>query len=706
MRPAAGDDAAIRGREGGRTTPHKTTGRHIMAKGKSATARAVALVGPNGAGKTTLMEALLYAAGAIERQGAVQAGQTVGDFSPEARARTQSVEMSIASFPHDGDRYALIDLPGSCEFQGEQDYVLPAVDLAIVVCDPDPDKAALLQPTLLELDRLGVPRLLFVNKMDQAHAKLRDLLGALQSVSALPVVARQIPIWEDEKATGYVDLALERAYVYRTGKPSERIDISGDLAERESKVRFRMLEKLADYDDTLMEQLLSDETPSVETVFADLVREMQDLQIAPVFLGAAQSGYGVRRLLKALRHETPAAGRAAERLGVAGAGLYVFKSSHAGQAGKQSFARAFGGAVADGAELVRPDGEKQRASGIVHLVGAQQKKVGAAEAGEVVAVGRMDAARAGDFLSTEGRAQAANVAPPKRFGVYALAVAPQDRKDDVRLTSSLQKLLEEDHTLAFAMNPDTHELVLEGQGEIHLRVALERMKRRYGVAVTTSRPKSAYKETIRKGVTVRGKHKKQSGGHGQFGDAVIEITARPRGAGFHFEERIHGGVVPRQYIPAVEAGVKDGLEKGPLGFPVVDVGAALIDGSYHTVDSSEIAFRTAGRIAVHDGLPQCDPFLLEPIEKVTIVAPSSATSKITSMLTVRRGQILGFDAREGWPGWDRIEAHMPQSERQDLIIELRSLTQGLGTYEAQFSHMAELTGRLADEVVKAAKTAA
>jgi len=676
-----------------------------MAKGKSATARAVALVGPNGAGKTTLMEALLFAAGAVERQGSVQAGQTVGDHSPEARARTQSVEMSIACFPHDGDRYALIDLPGSCELLGEQDYVLPAMDLAIVVCDPDPDKAQLLQPTLLELDRLGVPRILFVNKIDTARSRLRDMMEALQSVSAIPLVARQIPIREDDKATGYVDLALERAYVYRPGQPSERIDLSGDIAERESKARFTMMEKLADYDDALMEQLLSDEKPSADTVFADLVREMQERLIAPVFLGAAQSGFGVRRLLKALRHETPSPTAAAERLGVQGAGLYVFKTSHAGQAGKQSYARAFGGAVADGADLVRPDGEKQRAGGIVHLCGAAQKKAASAELGEVVSVGRMDSVRPGDFLSAEGRPQAALVEPMKRFGVFALTVSPQDRKDDVRLTTSLAKLLEEDHTARFSMNPDTHELVLEGQGEIHLRVTLDRLKRRYSVSVNTSRPKSAYKETIRKGVTVRGKHKKQSGGHGQFGDAVVEISARPRGEGFAFTERIHGGSVPRQYIPAVEMGVKDGLEKGPLGFPVVDVGATLIDGSYHTVDSSEIAFRTAGRLAMNEGLPQCDPFLLEPIEKVTIYAPNTATSKINSMLSGRRGQILGFGPRENWPGWDVTEANLPQSERQNLIVEIRSLTQGLGTYEAEFSHMAELTGRLADDIVKAAKTA-
>jgi len=651
------------------------------------------------------MEALLYSAGAIERQGAVLAGTTVGDASPEARARGQSVEMSIASFAHDGDRYALIDLPGSTEFAGELDHTLAAVDLAVVVCDPDPDKAILLQPTLIELDRLGVPRLLFVNKMDTARGRLRDLLEALQAVSTVPLVARQIPIWENEKATGYVDLALERAYVYRTGKPSERIDIPKDLVDREHEARFTMLEKLADYDDALMEQLLSDQTPSVDAVFKDLMRETQEMLIAPVFLGSAQADGGVNRLLKALRHDTPAPDAAQKRLGVSGAGLFVFKTSHAGQAGKQSFARAFGGAVTDGADLVRPDGEKLRASGIMQLMGAAQKKAVSAAFGDVVAVGRMEGARPGDFLSAEGRPHSADSTAHQRFGVYALAIAPADRKDDVRLSQSMAKLAEEDPTLHFAMNPETHELVLEGQGEVHLRIALDRMRRRYGVTVTTSRPKSAYKETVRKGVSVRGRHKKQSGGHGQFGDVVVEIAAQPRSSGFAFHEKIHGGVVPRQYIPAVEAGVRDGLEKGPLGFPVVDVAVTLTDGSAHAVDSSEIAFRTAGRIAMTEGLPQCEPILLEPIEKVTIYAPNTATAKVNSMLSARRGQILGFDAREGWPGWDRIEAYLPQADRQDLIIDLRSITQGLGTYEATFAHMAELTGREAQDIVQKAKVA-
>jgi elongation factor G len=253
---------------------------------------------------------------------------------------------------------------------------------------------------------------------------------------------------------------------------------------------------------------------------------------------------------------------------------------------------------------------------------------------------------------------------------------------------------------------ETHELLLGGQGEGHLKTSLDRLKRRFGVEVTTARPRTPYKETIKKSVTQHGRHKKQTGGHGQFGDVIVEIGPVERGGGVQFSEKVTGGVVPRQWIPAVGDGVTDACERGPLGFPVIDVKACLIDGSYHTVDSSELAFRTAGRIAMSEGLRACSPYLLEPIEKVTIYSPNSATSKITSVVSGRRGQILGFDAWEESPGWDRIEAYLPHSERQDLIVELRSLTQGLATFESRFDHMGEVTGRLADEIVNQAKTAA
>jgi elongation factor G len=676
-----------------------------MANARSAAARAIALIGPQGSGKTSLLEALLFAGGAIDRLGEVNAGSSVGDITPEARERRHTVEMNVAQFEYEGDRYALLDLPGSIEFASEADPVLAAVDLAIVVTEPDPNKAILLQPIFKELERLGVPRLVFVNKIDQARTRLRDLLEALQTVSQAALVARQIPIWENEAVSGYVDLALERAYVYRPGQASVRIEIPHALSVREHEARFHMLEQLADYDDALMERLLLDETPELAQVFEDLVKDMQAGRIAPVFFGQAITSAGARRLLKSLRHDTPGPEAAAERVGAGAPSAYALKISHAGQSGKQVLVRAFCGRICDGADLTRADGETGRVGGVTHLFGARTKKVGALELGEVGALGRLDLAQVGERLSTQGASGAGAVALPERAPVYALAISTTERKDDVRLNASFAKLMEEDHALHFGHEPETHELVLKGQGEIHLRVTLERLKRRYGLAVATCSPKHAYRETIRKPATQRGRHKKQSGGHGQYGDVVLELKPQARGAGFTFEDRVVGGVVPRQWIAAVEMGVIDALEMGPLGFPIVDLHVALVDGSHHAVDSSEIAFRMAGRIAMAEALPLCDPILLETIEKITIFAPSNATSRINSMLSSRRGQILGFDARADWPGWDQIEAYIPQAERSDLIIELRSHTMGLGGFKVVFDHMAELNGRIAQDVIAKAKAA-
>jgi elongation factor G len=674
---------------------------------KAKCARAIALVGPNGSGKTTLLESLLHVAGATDRQGSVQAGTSVGDSSPEARAHGGSVELNVGHFSFMDDRYAVIDCPGSVEFLADADFALPAVDLALVVTDPEPEKALLLQPVLKHLERLGVPRAIFVNKIDQAHGRVRDLLAALQPISAVPLVARQIPIWSDDHVGGFVDLALERAFLYRPGKPSEQIAIPAELAEREAEARFHMLEQMADFDDELMEQLLSDITPSQDTVFADLIKETREGLIAPVFFGSAQNGFGVRRLLKALRHDTPDCEAAAARLGAEGDSAYVFKTAHAGQAGKLAYARVLNGKLADGAELTLPSGEKARASGLFQVQGAINKKINSAERGDVVAIGKIEAARAGDLLSANGRARKAKIEVEGRAPVYAAAINTADRKDDVRLSGSLHRLIEEDPSLSLDHDPSSNETLLKGQGETHLKVAVERLKRRYGVGVVMHKPSTPYRETIRKkAANVRGRHKKQTGGHGQFGDVVVDILPRERGAGFAFTDKISGGVVPRQWIPAVEDGVRDAMERGPLGFTVVDCEVVLTDGSYHAVDSSELAFRTAGRIAMSDGLKVCDSILLEPVEKIEIFAPSTSTSKVTSAISVRRGQILGYDTREGWPSWDRIEVYLPQAERHDLIVELRSVTQGLGGYRAEFSHMQEVTGRVADEVVNKAKAMA
>jgi elongation factor G len=287
-----------------------------------------------------------------------------------------------------------------------------------------------------------------------------------------------------------------------------------------------------------------------------------------------------------------------------------------------------------------------------------------------------------------------------------MALSAVDRKDDVKLGQALQRLYEEDPSLTVIHDSQTHDIVLWGQGEMHLRVALERLHDRFGVTAKSHPPAIGYRETIRKNVTQRGRHKKQSGGHGQFGDVVLEIKPMPRGGGFVFEEKIVGGAVPRNYIGAVEEGAADGLRSGPLGFPVVDVHVTLTDGSYHSVDSSDQAFRTAARIGVTEALPQCQPVLLEPIHVVEIVCPNEATAKVNAILSGRRGQILGFDTREGWTGWDLVRAMMPEAEIGDLIVELRSATAGAGSFTRQFDRMAEVTGRAADQIIAARRTAA
>jgi elongation factor G len=660
--------------------------------------RAVALVGATGAGKTTLMETMLgVGGGRAQRTGG---GGTVGDTSAEARARGHSVELNVAGFDFLDDRYALIDCPGAVDFAAEGDLALPAVDLAIVVAEPDPAKAILLQPVLKELERLGVPRLLFINKIDQAHGPMPELLAALGAVSAAPVVAQQLPIWTDDHVTGFVDLALERAYAYREGGRSETFAPSDDVMAEEKDARFHMLEQLADFDDVLLEQLVSDETPERGLIFDDLVRELNEGLIVPVLFGEAARGFGVERLMKAIRHDAGSPQTTSQRFGLEGPGAYVIKTTHAGQAGKLALARVLGGPLADGAEIILPDGERSRAGGLFAIQGGALKKIDRAQSGDVIAIGKVDHAKAGQFLSFNGAARPLSLGVTPRAPVYGWAISAKVRNDDVRLSSALAKLIEEDPALRLSQEAETHQTLLSGQSEAHLRLTLERLKRRFGVEVTTAPPTTPYQETITGKVSQHARHKKQTGGHGQYGDVTVEIGPLARGAGFAFGQRITGGVVPKQWIPAVEQGVRDAMEKGPLGFPVVDVAATLVDGGYHSVDSSEMAFRQAGRLAMDEGLRRCGSTLLEPIERLKIYAPSTSTSGVTSLVSARRGRVLGFGPREGWSGWDVVDAYLPRSERHDLISELRSLSQGLGSFEFSFDHLSEVTGRLADDIIR------
>ena len=675
---------------------------------RAAGPRCVALVGPFQSGKTTLLEAILARTGAIARQGTIEAGNTVGDASKEARHHRMSVELTVATTTFMGDNYTFLDCPGSVEFVHDMRAVLPAIDAAVVVCEMDEKKIPQLQLILRELEDWKIPRILFVNKIDKADAAVRDVLNLLQPASRTKLILRQIPTFSGDIITGFVDLALERAFVYKEYAPSQVVPLEGDAADLEKTARFSMLETLADHDDELMEQLLEDIQPPRDKVFDDLTRELRDGLVCPVLMGTAARANGVLRLLKALRHESPGAADTAKRLGVKQGGdavASVLKTLHTTHGGKVSIVRMLAGQAGDGVTFLTGDDEAGRVAGVFKVLGQSNEKRGPAAVGETVAFAKLEKAKTGDTLSAgkQPHPPLAKVAPYPP--VLAIAITAKERKDDVKLGQALTKLAEEDPSITIVHNPETHEVVLWGQGEMHLRVATERLSDRYGVAIERRTPSVGYRETIRKSITQRGRHKKQSGGHGQYGDVVLEIKPLLRGAGFTFQERITGGVVPRNYIPSVEEGVIDALKHGPLGFPVVDLSVALIDGSYHTVDSSDMAFRTAGRIGITEGLPQCQPVLLEPIHLVEIVCPNDATAKINALMSSRRGQILGFDTREGWDGWDVVRAKMPEAEIGDLIVEIRSATAGAGTFTFKFDHMAELTGRTADQIVAARRAA-
>src|SRR3984957_2861082 len=670
--------------------------------------RLIALVGPFQSGKTSLMEAILARSGGAPRQGSVREGTSIGDSSPEARAHAMSVEPNVASIDYMGDRFTFFDCPGAVEFIHDMRHALPVCDAAIVVCEADSRKAPALQIIMRELEELRLPRVLFLNKIDLAGGGVREALAMLQSTSRTPLLLRQLPVWQHDVAIGFVDLALERAFLYREHAPSTVIETPEGVAPDHKEARYSMLERLADYDDALMEQLISEIEPPRDRVFDDLAKELRGGHVVPLLMGSADRGHGVTRLLKALRHEAPGVGQTRERLGIEAQGpalAHVARTIHTAHGGKLSLARVMRGAFADGAAVMSSTGAEDRIAGLARLTGAASAKLSRAEEGDTVAFTRLEHIGTGETFTDAKKPPKRIVQVPAPAPTQVIALHVKDRKDDVRLATALAKLAEEDPALVYRHDQESGELKLYGQGEMHLRVTIERLAARFSVAVESTKPSIAYRETIRDAVAARGRHKKQSGGHGQFGDVAIEVRPRSRGEGFAFEERVHGGSVPRQYFSSVEAGSRDAMTRGPRGFPVVDVAVTLTDGSYHTVDSSDMAFRAAAKIALGEALPKARPVLLEPILAVAIYVPSEAMARASALVSARRGQILGFEPRPGWDGWDVLRPQIPEAEIGDLIVELRSATAGVGAFETKFDHLAEMSGRPAELVIAARQKA-
>lgn len=663
--------------------------------------RNVAIVGPYLSGKTTLLESLLFVTGAISRKGNVKDGNTVGDSAAESRDRQMSVEVSAASTEYNDTRFTFIDCPGSVEFAQETYNALIGVDAAIVVCEPIRDRVLTLAPLFKFLDDWEIPHIVFVNKMDRANIHVLETLHALKAVSSRPLVAHQYPIMNGEQLTGFIDMVSEQAYQYHPGAPADPIPFPENLKEEEHIARAEMLEALANFDDHLLEELLEDIEPPQEEILKDLKLELGADLVVPVFFGVAEQDYGVRPLIEALLREAPEPETTAERRlknlksKTTSPLAQVLKTYYTPQGGKLSLVRVWRGKLTDGIVL-----NGIRTGGIYRLMGQQQQLVNEVGAGEIVALSRLEGIKTGDTISTEQPLAIELPKAEKLEPVYALAITPEKRNDEVKLSSAITKLLEEDCSLAWEQHGDTHEVILWGQGEIHLQVALDRLRRKYNLPMTTHLPQVPYKETIRKTVAaVHGRYKHQSGGHGQFGDVFLDIKPLPRGTGFNFNETIVGGVVPRQYIPGVEMGVREFLAHGPLGFPIVDVAVTLTNGSYHSVDSSEQAFKQAARLAMQTGIPQAQPTLLEPILRVEVTTPSEFTSKVLQLLSGRRGQILGYEGKNDWQGWDNVSAYLPQAEMQNFIVELRSLTLGVGSFHWEYDHLQEVPEKLAERVL-------
>ncbi|MEQ9695598.1 elongation factor G [Shimia sp. SDUM112013] len=646
-------------------------------------AKVAALVGPYSTGKTTLFEDILFAAGAIPRRGSVKDGTSAGDTGPEARARNMSTEMNIASFDYLGDPWTVIDCPGSVELIHDAQCAMMIADVVVVVCDPKPDRTVTLSPLLRFLDERNIPHFVYINKMDHEEASVRATFEALQGVSARPLLLREIPIRDnDGHVTGMVDLVSERAWRWEPHKKSEMITLPKDMVATEDEARNTMLETLADFDDDLMMELLEDVVPSTDEVYANLVQDLREDLIVPVFFGSAENENGINRLMKALRHDAPSVADTVARLGLPTSGkvAQVFNTAFAGKAGKLSFARVWSGEIADGDTL-----NGTRVASVRKHVGAKSDLVGKASVGEVVSLGRMADIHTGALLSEDGSATADWPAPPSP--VFSVALQTEHHADEVRLSAALARLNEADPSIKAEHNQDTGELVLSGQGTVQLQIALKHLEADAGLTLTQSTPVVPFRETIAKGTSQKARHKKQSGGHGEFADVEIEIRPLPRGQGFAFDDRIVGGAVPKQYIPAVEKGVRAFLEKGPSGYPIVDVAVTLVDGKHHNVDSSEMAFQKAAIKAMSDALPKCKPIKLEPIHKVSLGVPSEFTPKVQRIVSGRRGQLLGFDAKPGWSGWDEVQALIPLAEMADIVTELRSVSLGVGTFVSEFDHL-------------------
>jgi elongation factor G len=647
--------------------------------------RNIAFVGPHHAGKTTLVEAILAHTGAIGRRGSIADGTTVTDHEPEDAAHLQSTTVGFAHTMADDIDITIVDTPGFIDFFEETKQALAGVDAAVVVVEADPARVVQTHAIVDHLESTQMPHVFVVNKMDRPGADFAATLAALQEAYGRHVVAEQWPLGSAEHFSGYIDLARMKAFRF----PSGEADIPADVRDLAQRKHVELLEAMADFDDHLMEELLEGVEPPLDEIDRDLCNECAHDQVVPVLVTAGISGGGVDALVRAIEHWFPspadapladAEGRPIAPDAAAPAIARVIKTAIHPQSGKLSIVRVLSGTIKSDATLsnISRQDEKARLGGLYRLQGKKQEPILEAGPGSIVALARLDSVATGDTLTSNGH-KVLLPRIPVAEPVFAVAIKPKERIDEAKISQMLARIVDEDPALRLDRADVTHEMLLLGRGEQHVAIAVERLARKYKVEVATAAPTIPYQETITGGTEVHSRYKHQTGGHGQFGDVWLRFEPRERGAGVTFDDKIVGGVVPRQFIPAVEKGVREALSHGPSGYPVTDLHVTLFDGQYHDVDSSEQSFKTAAGMGVRDALPKCNPVVLEPIAHVQVIVPTSYTSTVIQQLTGKRGQILGMNPADR-SGFDIVEAYVPAVELSRYITELRTGTQGLGTY--------------------------
>jgi elongation factor G len=682
-----------------------------MAGHDAAGIRNVALVGPHHSGKTTLVEAMLALTGAIARKGSVVDNTSTTDHDPEAHSHQMSVAPGFAHATAQGAQINLIDCPGAIDFFEDTKFALLGADAAVVVVEADPNRIAQVEMLVSHLEAMKLPHCFVINRMDRPGADFPSTYAELRRRFGNHVVAEHAPIGQGDGFAGYADVVAMQAYKYTDGGKASPTAMPDGVAEKSHE---ELLEALADFDDHLMEEILEGVEPPIDEVRKDLTDDVSTDRIVPVLVASGVKGFGVAELLELIVKQFPD-GAQAKRTDNAGKPVepnpagpvvaQICKTFVHPQSGKLSVARVISGTLTPDTQLVNTSrgDAKERPGGLYILQGKAQTAVTKAEPGSLVAIARLDSVQTGDTLCSGG-AKTIMPVPTVPKAPFVLAIRPHDRSDESKMSQLLQRLRDEEPTLFVERADFTDELVVRGHGEMQLAVVSERMARKYGVKLDTHLPQVPYRETITGKTQQQGRYKHQTGGHGMFGDVHLEIDPLPRGEGFKFVEKIVGGVVPKQYFPGVEKGVREALEKGAVaGFPVVDVRVTLYDGSYHSVDSNEAAFKMAASLGMREGLPKCNPALLEPIQRVEILVPTHYTSAVLQQVSGRRGQILSYGATDDRPGWDAVKALVPQAEMQRYLTELRTATQGLGYYTAVHDHFEFAPPKVVQTVAAARK---